>query len=178
MASGGNQTSRGPALLCYDGSDAARGAIERAGAVLAGGSALVLTVWESLGSALLRAPFPKRAELGRDVREISEDVVDALDAGTADWARATAAEGVEIAMASGFEARALPRRALGRMAERAEVTIWQAVLEVAEEEDVAVLVLGSTGRSGLTSTLVGSVSHGIVHHSTRPLLIVPPAPRG
>jgi hypothetical protein len=41
-------------LLSYDGSDAARRAIERAGQLLGGGEAIVLTVWESLGSAILR----------------------------------------------------------------------------------------------------------------------------
>lgn len=125
-------TSRGPALLCYDGSDAARDAIEQAGAVLGGGPAVVLTVWESLGSALLRSPFPRASEFAREAREISEDVVDAMDAGTAGRARATADEGVELAHAAGFDARALAHRALGRVAERAEVTVWQAVLDVAE----------------------------------------------
>jgi hypothetical protein len=46
---------RGPVLLCYDGSDPARQAIERAGRVLGGGKAVVLTVWESVGSAILGA---------------------------------------------------------------------------------------------------------------------------
>jgi hypothetical protein len=45
-----------PALLCYDGSDAARRAIERAGRVLGGGPATVLTVWESVGSAFPAPP--------------------------------------------------------------------------------------------------------------------------
>ena len=35
---------RGSVLLCYDGSDAAGRAIERAGAALAGGPAVVLTL--------------------------------------------------------------------------------------------------------------------------------------
>jgi hypothetical protein len=35
---------RGPVLLSYDGSDAARRAIERAGQLLGGGEAIVLTV--------------------------------------------------------------------------------------------------------------------------------------
>jgi hypothetical protein len=36
----------GPLLLCYDGSEDARHAIERAGALLGGRQALVLTVWQ------------------------------------------------------------------------------------------------------------------------------------
>ena len=38
---------RGPVLLCYDGSDNARQAIERAGQLLGGGEAVVLTVWRA-----------------------------------------------------------------------------------------------------------------------------------
>ena len=44
----------GPALLGYDGSDAARGAIASASRVLGGREAVVVTVWESVGSAILR----------------------------------------------------------------------------------------------------------------------------
>jgi nucleotide-binding universal stress UspA family protein len=163
-----------PVLLCYDGSEPAKQAIRQAAAILSGGPAIVLTVWESLGSALLRSAPSGATQLGRDFREISEDVVNELDEGTAKRAHATAAAGVEIAAAAGFDARPLARRALGHWSERSAVTIWQAVLQAAEEEDVALVVLGSRGRSGLKSALLGSVSYGVVHNSTRPLLIVPP----
>lgn len=59
----------GTVLLCFDGSEPARHAIERAGAVLAGRSAIVLTVWESVGSALLRHAPSGTTELGREARE-------------------------------------------------------------------------------------------------------------
>ena len=39
-------TAGGPLLLCYDGSEDARRAIERAGAIHAGRRALVVTVWQ------------------------------------------------------------------------------------------------------------------------------------
>ncbi len=164
-----------PALLCYDGSDNARGAIEEAGAVLGGGPAVVLTVWESIGPPALRHPIPAVAELGHDVREeTSKDVVEALDAETAAWARATAAEGAELARGSSFDARPVAHRALGRPAERIEGTVWQAVIDIADQEDAAVIVLGSRGRSGLKAALLGSVSYGVVHNAGRPVLTVPP----
>jgi nucleotide-binding universal stress UspA family protein len=164
-----------PALLCYDGSDAAKHAIDQAGAVLAGGPAVVLCVWESLGSAVLRYPLPGATELGRELREVRDDVVEAFDADVAEKAEVTAAEGAELAGDSGFDARPLARRALGRTAERTETTVWQAVVAVAEEEDVGLVVLGTRGRSGVRSALLGSVSYGVVHNCARPLLIVPPA---
>lgn len=168
----GSQAGRS-ILLCYDGSEFAGRAIRIAGVVLGGGAAIVLTIWESVGSALLRAPVQGRTELGRDFREISEAVVDELDEGTAARAQATAAAGVEIAIAAGFDATPEARRALAKAAERDAVTVWRAILEVAEEMNAAVVVVGARGRSGLGSALLGSVSYGVAHNGKRPVLIVP-----
>jgi nucleotide-binding universal stress UspA family protein len=165
----------GPALLCYDGSEPARQAIERAGCVLGGGNAVVLTVWESVGSAILRHTPSEATELGREAKGISEDVVAELDASTERRAQATAGEGAELAAAAGFDARPLAPRALARAAERDTATVWRAVLAAADEEDAEVIVLGSRGRSGFASFLLGSVSYGVVHHATRPVLIIPPS---
>ena len=43
-------------LICYDGSDDAKAAIKRLGALLPGASATVLTVWESFSNASSAAP--------------------------------------------------------------------------------------------------------------------------
>ena len=58
-------------------------------------------------------------------------------------------------------------------AERDAVTVWRAILEVAEEMNAAVVVVGARGRSGLGSALLGSVSYGVAHNGKRPVLIVP-----
>lgn len=164
-----------PILLCYDGSDSAKRSIDFGGALLRGGLAIVLTVWESLGSSLLRHPARARTELGRDFKEISDDVVHDLDAGVARRAEDTAADGAERAAAAGFDARPLAVRALARATERDTVTVWRAILDMADDTDAAVLVLGARGLSTVGSVLLGSVSYGVVHHSTRPVLVVPPA---
>ena len=170
---------RSPALLCYDGSHPAAWAIERAAAVLGGGPAIVLCVWESLGSALLRSPLPGLTELGREVRSLSNDVVDSLDSGVAADAAATAAEGEDLARRHGSDARAQTRRAVSSAGEHAETTVWHAIVTAAEEEDVAVVVLGTRGRSRMKAALLGSVSYGVVHNCERPVLIVPaPGERG
>jgi len=170
-----SEGQRGPVLLCYDGSGAARRAIEHAGRVLGGAEGVVLTVWESLGSPILRHLPSEQTEFGRDARGIAEDVVAELDAGTEERARATAAEGVALATAVGFDARALAHRALAEAAERDAVTVWRAVLDAADEQAAEMIVLGSRGRSGVKSMVLGSVSYGVVHNSRRPVLIVPPA---
>ena len=164
----------GPVLVGYDGSDGARGAIASAGRLLGGREAVVLTVWESVGSALLRNLPSDASELGRDARGIAEDVVDELDAATAEGAAAMAAEGAALATTAGFAARSLARRALARAAERKAVTVWRAILDAAEEEAAALIALGSRGRSPVTSMVLGSVSYGVVNNSDRPVLIIPP----
>ena len=135
--------------------------------------AIVLTVWESVGSTLLRSAFPNAGDLGRDLREISEEVLDELDKGTAERALATATEGAEIAGLAGLDARPVARRALHGAGERPNVTVWHEILAAAEEEGAEVIALGTRGRSGMKSMVLGSVSYGVVHHSRRPVLVVP-----
>jgi nucleotide-binding universal stress UspA family protein len=164
----------GPVLLGYDGSDAAQGAIASAGRVLRGRDAVVVTVWESVGSAILRNLPSGATAVGRDARGIAEDVMEELDAATAEGAEATAAEGAGLATTAGFIARPVARRALARAAERNAVTVWRAILDAAEEEAAELIVLGSRGRSAVTSMVLGSVSYGVVNNSDRPVLIIPP----
>jgi nucleotide-binding universal stress UspA family protein len=125
---------------------------------------------------ILRYALPGTTEVAPEAKGIAEDVVDELDASTAEGAQSTAAEGAALAAAAGFDARPLARRALARAAERAAVTVWRAVLDTADEEAAEAIVLGSRGRSGVKSMVLGSVSYGIVHNSDRPVLIVPPLP--
>jgi nucleotide-binding universal stress UspA family protein len=167
-----------PVLLCYDGSDLARAMIEQSAAALGGGQALVATVFESTASSLLRRAPSNATQLGRDFREISEEVVNELDAGLAERAQALAAEGAQLAAEAGFGAKPLARRALSKAVERDTATVWRALVEIAEEHDAAVIVVGRRGLSGIGSALLGSVSYGLVHNSSRPVLVIPPPEAG
>ena len=75
------------------------------------------------------------------------------------------AEGVQVAESAGFDAEGLSERAIG--------PAWKAVLDAADEHSSAAIVVGSRGLTGISAAL-GSVSNGVVHHSRRPVLVVPP----
>ena len=80
-------------------------------------------------------------------------------------AETLAAEGVRLAEAHGF---VLVRP----LAIRATDTVWATILDVSAQFGAAVTVLGSRGRSGVRSALLGSVSNHIVHHATCPTFVV------
>ena len=148
--------SLGPVIFAYDGSELAKLAIDEAARQLeTGRDALVLTVWQQF-------------EVGF---EPSDGVQ--LDAGkTAEVRKAaerTAADGAAIAERAGFRARS----------EAIEgAPAWKQIVEVGEEQDGSLIVLGSHGRKGLGSILIGSVAEAVAAHSPLPVLIVhrPPKP--
>ncbi len=149
----------GPALIAYDGSEGARTAIARAGTILGGGAAVVVTVWAPLRDvapgALLALPAGMAAA-----------AVDDIDAATRQHAEDLAGEGAGLARAAGFDAEA---RAVAS-SER----YFRALLELAGELDARVVVVGSRGRSSVAAAVLGSVSTGLLHHGHRPVLVVPP----
>lgn len=129
-------------LLCYDGSTDAKVAIARAAATFGPRAALVIAVWE-----------PAPAEQGEVVTTTRDRA-----------ARTLAAEGAKLAEAHGFapvEAAAV----------RSAGTVWETVLDAGARFETAVTVLGSRGRSGGRSPLLGSVSDHVVHHATGPVFV-------
>ena len=148
-------------LIAYDGSDNAKAAIERAGAVLQHGPAVVATAWTSFEDA---APAALLALPGDMVREGTQT----LDEANREEAEELAAEGAELARAAGFDPE--PR------AVRSKGPFFAALVHLADELDAAAIVAGSRGRSALRAAVLGSVSTGLLHHTTRPVMIVRDAP--
>jgi nucleotide-binding universal stress UspA family protein len=144
-------------LIAYDGSDNAKAAIERAGAVLQHGHAVVATAWTSFEDA---APAALLALPGDMVREGTQT----LDEANREEAEELAAEGAELARAAGFDAE--PRGV------RSKGPFFAALIHLAEELDAQAIVAGSRGRSALRAAVLGSVSTGLLHHTRRPVMIV------
>jgi len=145
--------SDAPILICYDGSEGARHAIETAGALLGKRRAVVLDVGPPLTVAESYAALGPMVP-GEEFEE--ENLGDAEQ-------RARA--GAELAKRAGFDAEA-----------RAEVAAptWEGVVDVADEIDAAVIVTGSRGLTGAREVFEGSLSHDVAEHAGRPVLIVPP----
>jgi nucleotide-binding universal stress UspA family protein len=146
----------GPLILCYDGSEGARDAINHAGGLFTGRQALVLTAWRSVA-------VPGSLGMGGEAAAFLVNSVE-LDRSAAERGGRLADEGVRIARDAGLQAEPLPVKAAG--------SIWETIIEVANRHDAATIVMGSRGVSGLRAMFLGSVSSAVVHHADRPTLIV------
>jgi nucleotide-binding universal stress UspA family protein len=150
----------GPIILAYDDSDEAREAIAVTARLFERRSAVVVHVWESPVQHTLSGKALSAAPLG-EIREITSD----FDAMLASVAASTVEDGAALARGAGL-------RATGETLE-SSAGIWRTISATATEREAALLVVGSRGRGGAASALVGSVSAGLVHNVDMPTLVVP-----
>jgi nucleotide-binding universal stress UspA family protein len=144
-------------LLAYDGSEGAQAAIEQAAVLFPDRRLIVLSVARSVaagGSASI-AGLPAA---------VAGEAIARLDEETRRQTEELATEGASIAEAAGLEATPI-----GAMADG---PTWATIVRMAEDEEVAAVMVGSRGRSNLRSALLGSVSSGVIHHSRRPVVVV------
>jgi nucleotide-binding universal stress UspA family protein len=144
----------GPILICYDGTADADRAIAAAATVFGPRRAVIANIGPVLTEAESVAALSSVVPGGA-----FEDL-------NMESALEKARAGAERARDAGFDAE--PR------AELAEPS-WQGIVDVADEIDAAVIVLGSRGLKGIREQFEGSVSHEVAEHAGRPVLIVPPA---
>ncbi|HTP18757.1 MAG TPA: universal stress protein [Solirubrobacteraceae bacterium] len=145
-------------LICYDGSPDSRAAVERAAELFGEEPATVLTVWEPF------VQMAARTSLGIGLVPFTPDPEE-IDEASAKAAEETAAEGAELA------------RGLGMTAQPKSVsesnTTSRTILSEADAIDAAAIVMGSRGLTGVKSLLLGSVSHEVVQHADRAVVVVP-----
>jgi nucleotide-binding universal stress UspA family protein len=139
-------------LLCFDGSLGSRHAIEVAGKLFPGRSATVLHIWTPMSvTAFAYGAMMIPAVDESDVQQAAMTVAE---------------EGASLASAAGLVATA-------EVAEATFEGTWHAVVDAADTHDAALIVMGARGLSTFRSIVLGSVSHGVVQHAARPVLVVP-----
>jgi nucleotide-binding universal stress UspA family protein len=149
MTAGPPTLASGPVIFAYDGSELSKLAIDEAARQLGTGrDALVVTVWQPFEVGFVPvAGLQLNAEQATEVRRAAE---------------LTAAEGASLAEQAGFRARSAAIQS---------APAWKGIVNVAEDHDCSLIVLGSHGRTGLAGALLGSVAEAVAAHSPRSVLI-------
>ncbi len=147
-------------LLSYDKSLDANAAIDRVAKLMPGAETMILTVWEPLLDTLTRT-----GALGMGMAVGTYADSEEVDAASREAALGTATEGAQRATAAGLVAH--PR------CERRHGDVANTILAVAADVDADLIVMGTRGRGGVQSFLLGSVSHAVVQHADRAVMVAP-----
>ena len=151
-----SETSNGSMILCWDGSDGAEQAIQHAARLAdAGHPAIVMFAFvptESARGVLGGLSGPDAPIMSRpEAEELLE-------------------RGVQVARAAGFEAEPL--------LVNAERKISRIIVNLAEENDAPLIVMGQRKRSGVGTLILGSVAREVLGSQHRPVLLVGPGSSG
>jgi nucleotide-binding universal stress UspA family protein len=149
-----------PILVAYDGSPQAKAALARAAVLFPRHSVVIATVWEPG----LAAVVPDPAGIGGPAGPLDLAQVAEVDEIMAKRAADIAAEGAARAREAGLDPAPVAIEDEGNVAET--------ITAIADDHDVAVVVVGSRGHSSLKARLLGSTSESILHHCRRPVLVV------
>jgi nucleotide-binding universal stress UspA family protein len=149
-----------PAVVAFDGSDAAGAAVRAAATLFAGRRLLIVSVWEP-GLAFAVAPMPDVS--GVAYMAPSPDQVASIDRVQRDHAVDVAEAGARLAREAGATAEAV--------AVSDELAVAETIVGIAEQRDACALVVGSRGLGGVKA-MFGSTSRSLLHQTDRPVLVV------
>jgi nucleotide-binding universal stress UspA family protein len=125
---------------------------------MSGESATVLTVWEPF------AEMMTRVGVGSGMAMAEVDFQE-LDRTSEEQARGRAEDGVERAKRAGLDASSLVRAR--------QTSVAEAIIAEANGIGARAIVVGTRGLTGVKSLLLGSVSHALLQHADRPVIVVP-----
>lgn len=150
-------------MIAYDGSHAARAAVQRAGALFGHRKAIVLTAWDPRLGEMMLVPAP--TGLGTTMMPYDPALASEIDRAVEHTAHELAADGAKLARSCGLDAQELAVEDASHPAE--------AILRSARENGAAAIVVGSRGHGGLRAKLLGSTSDAVLKQAgDTPVLIV------
>jgi nucleotide-binding universal stress UspA family protein len=149
-------------VIAFDGSPAARRAVEEAARILKSSRALVVTVWEE-GLAYVPPLAPTEGMMTMSPM-VDPEVALEIDRSAHDHAQRVSQEGAALANSLGLAAQPL--------AVPDERDVAKTVLAVVEKHQAAAIVVGSRGLGGLRARLEGSTSKALLKHAPCPVLVV------
>ena len=141
-------------LIAYDGSPNAQSAIQTVASLFPGATAVLLYARQPLEG------FAAHLEGHPALEELQE-----LDAAALDVSEQIASEGAELARTHGLIVEPMIASTMA--------TASETIVNTAEDLNVDLIVLGSRGLRGFKATLLGSTSANVLHHATRPTLVIP-----
>jgi nucleotide-binding universal stress UspA family protein len=144
-------------LICHDGSEGAEHALAEAARLFPAANATITHVW--------RPPLPYGGVgYGGQIilpAEVQRDIEAKLMAGVEEVTTQAAAR----AASAGLSAEVDTRETTG--------PVWRELLAAADEIEAGVIIAGSRGFGEIRGFVLGSTSQALLHHSRRPVLIVP-----
>jgi nucleotide-binding universal stress UspA family protein len=151
-------------LIAFDGSPAAEHAIKEAAALLGKRPALVVSVWKE-GTGFETFELPS-ATIGMPLAPIDINTAMEIEEELKEQAQRLAQHGAELARQAGLEAEGLA------VADAAEVTIAETIVDTAEKRNAAAIVMGAHGHSRLSEALLGSTTRDVIRHARSPVVVV------
>jgi len=143
-------------LICFDGSERAAHAVAVTAKLFPGAHAHVLNVWEPIERIVARY-----AALG----PYFGDGVGDADVGLESDSSGVAEAGAKLASDAGLDATAHTATL--------RTSVWEAVVEAADELDVDAIVTGTRSLRGVREVLSNTLSHALMQNSKRPVLAIP-----
>src|SRR6266536_1241206 len=146
--------SRPPILICYDGSPGGARAIDAAGTLFPGCTAIVLYIFAGAAAQRVRTT---------SVEIVREELIEEVRVAARREAATVAKEGTRLAREAGLEARPLTTEAADGVAD--------AIVRIASTESAAAVVVGRPSRTGLGALVTGGVARKVLDHCPVPVVL-------